>query len=266
MSIPLPDPTAPLTGLWIHPDDLGDMSGSEFAYEAARTASFLLWGLSGRKFSGESRVTELYNLEGRSAPDALTQLANDPIGLSSMTTVDVARTQLRLRHKPVTRIVAVTPEGAGEMSEDHYYLFDHSTIQFLGSVPRHVQVTYWYGSSVPIAGRMAARQLAMEFARLWSGDAECALPDRVTSVSRQGMSFTILDNQDFIAELRTGVYAVDLFLKTVNPDSARRKSKVFSPDIPRGRRRTTPHGTSLPDPALGGWIPDPDNPGYLIEG
>ena len=36
--------------------------------------------------------------------------------------------------------------------------------------------------------------------------------------------------------MRTGLYAVDLFLKTVNPDGARRKTKVYSVDTPRARR------------------------------
>ena len=83
---------------------------------------------------------------------------------------------------------------------------------------------------------MAARKLAIEFARLWSGDENCELPQRVTSVSRQGVSYTILDNQEFIDELRTGLYEIDLFLKVTNPDNARRKSKVFSVDTPRARR------------------------------
>jgi hypothetical protein len=78
----------------------------------------------------------------------------------------------------------------------------------------------------------------MEFAKLWAGDDDCALPQRVTSISRQGVSYTLLDSQDFIDDLRTGLYAVDLFLKTVNPDKARRKSRVFSPDVPRARRYT----------------------------
>jgi hypothetical protein len=85
---------------------------------------------------------------------------------------------------------------------------------------------------------MAARTLAMEFAKLWAGDEDCALPQRVTSISRQGVSYTLLDSQDFIDDVRTGLYAVDLFLKTVNPDKARAKSRVFSPDVPRARRYT----------------------------
>jgi hypothetical protein len=87
-------------------------------------------------------------------------------------------------------------------------------------------------------GKMAARTLALEFAKLWAGDDDCALPQRISTVSRQGVSYTLLDNQDFIDEMRTGIYAVDLFLKSTNPDKARAKSKVFSVDVPRGRRYT----------------------------
>ena len=91
---------------------------------------------------------------------------------------------------------------------------------------------------------MAARTLAMEFCKLWNGDDDCALPQRVTSISRQGVSYTLLDSQDFIEEMRTGLYAVDLFLKTVNPDKARAKARVFSPDVPRARR-TNPKSLPL---------------------
>src|SRR5690606_3831730 len=114
----------------------------------------------------------------------------------------------------------------------------HSTLQFRNAVPGDFEVTYTYGSPPPVAGRMAARMLAIEFAKLWSGDEECSLPTRVTSVSRQGITFTILDSQDFIDDLRTGVYAVDLFLKSVNPNRAQAKAKVFSIDIPRPKRVT----------------------------
>jgi len=78
----------------------------------------------------------------------------------------------------------------------------------------------------------------MEFAKLWAGDDECMLPQRITSISRQGVSYTLLDSQDFIDDLRTGLYAIDLFLKSVNPDKARARTRVFSPDVPRARRYT----------------------------
>jgi hypothetical protein len=46
--------------------------------------------------------------------------------------------------------------------------------------------------------------------------------------------------------MRTGVYSVDLFLKAVNPDNARKPARVWSPDLPRANRTidstTTPAG------------------------
>jgi hypothetical protein len=42
-----------------------------------------------------------------------------------------------------------------------------------------------------------------------------------------------LDPQDFLADGRTGIYAVDLFLKTHNPAQAVRPARVFTPDRPR---------------------------------
>jgi hypothetical protein len=84
-------------------------------------------------------------------------------------------------------------------------------------------------------GQMAARTLAIEFCKMWAGE-DCELPQRVTSISRQGVSYTILDPQDFVQEGRTGLYMVDMFLKSVNPDKARNRARVFSPDTSRARR------------------------------
>jgi hypothetical protein len=155
--------------------------------------------------------------------------------------------RIKLRGRPITKIHSIRNKHGKVINPSQYYLVDHSTIHITAGTPWtpcNTEVTYEYGAAVPMAGKMAARTLAMEFAKLWAGDDDCQLPQRITSVSRQGVSFTILDNQEFIEELRTGLYAVDLFLKTTNPDNARRKSKVFSPDAPRARRYT-PKAVSL---------------------
>jgi hypothetical protein len=149
--------------------------------------------------------------------------------------------RIRLRGRPVVRVIALRNKVGTIIDPSKYYLVDHSTIHVSAGTPWtpcNTEITYEYGTPVPVAGRMAARTMALEFAKLWAGDDDCALPQRITSISRQGISYTILDNQEFIDELRTGLYAVDLFLKTTNPDNARRKAKVFTPDVPRARRYT----------------------------
>lgn len=244
-----------MTNLWVTPEELGDYAESEFAYEAAKSASNLLWSLSGRKYSGITTVTERYVCASRryrygsSIRNSNAELINGEVynipssdvdfyyDITSDGTAQSAR--LRLRGRPVTKIHSIRNRVGKLISPSMYYLVDHSTIQAVAGVPWtpcDVEVTYTYGVEPPTLGKMAARTLAIEFAKLWSGSDDCALPQRVTSVSRQGVSYTLLDSQDFIDDMRTGIYAVDLFLKSVNPDKARAKARVFTPDIPRARR------------------------------
>ncbi len=49
-----------MSNLWVGVEELDDYADSEYAYEAVKTASQLLWSLSGRKYSGTTTVTEKY--------------------------------------------------------------------------------------------------------------------------------------------------------------------------------------------------------------
>lgn len=243
------------TNLWIQPEELGDYSYTEYSVEAAQVASYLLWAMSGRKYTGVTTVTERYTCTLRNNRMGPSDRTNSPVlfggdvynipsgdydEYSELTSDGLSpESRVRLRGRPVTKIHALRNKTGTILDPSSYYLVDHSTLHIKAGTawtPCNIEVTYSYGSPVPVAGKMAARKLAIEFARLWSGDEMCELPQRVTSVSRQGVSYTILDNQEFIDELRTGLYEIDLFLKVVNPDNARRKSKVFSVDTPRARR------------------------------
>jgi hypothetical protein len=243
-----------MTNLWVTPDQLGDYAEAEYSYDACKAASQILWALSGRRYGGIATVTERYVCAAKTYRLGASSKTYNPVlldrdiynipseefdnyaeitsdGLSPMS-------RIRLRGRPVVKIHAVRNRSGGIIDSSKYYLVDHSTLQAAAGIPWtpcNVEVTYTYGSYPPAAGAAAARILAMEFVKLWSGD-DCALPERVTTVSRQGVSFTLLDNQDFVDDMRTGLYAVDLFLKSVNPDRARSKSRVFSPDMPRARR------------------------------
>jgi hypothetical protein len=247
-----------MSTMWVTAEDLGDYGYTEFTTEAIQTASYLLWAMSGRKYSGITTVTERYNCKSRNYQLGASALNYAPILVSgdvyqiptdqyddfSEIVADglSPESRVKLRGRPVNAVLAVRSGSTGNVIDaSGYYLVDHSTIQLrAGSswTPCNLEITYTYGADVPAIGRMAARTLAIEFIKLWSNDEECALPQRVTSVARQGVSYTILDQQDFIQELRTGMYAIDLFIKTANPDGARVRPKVFSPDSPRARRYT----------------------------
>jgi hypothetical protein len=244
-----------MSNLWITPDELGAYADSEYAYEAAKSASNILWALSGRKYSGITTVTERYACASRTyryGPSSRNNVADIISGeihnipssdldfFDDMTSDGVSpSTRLRLRGRPVQRIHTIRDRSGNVIDSSNYYLVDGSTVQASPGVawtPCDVEVTYTYGIDPPTIGKMAARTLAKEFAKGWAGNDDCALPQRVTSISRQGVSYTLLDQQDFLDELRTGIYEIDLFLRTVNPDKARARARVFTPDVPRARR------------------------------
>ena len=249
-----------MSNLWTDVEELGVYADSDYAYEAVKTASYILWGLSGRKFTGTTTVTEryvsAYDPYLRAGGSRLNytptliqgKVENIPTGgfgrfshhdYSGDGTSSYSR--LRLRGRKVIQVHNLRLQTGEIVDPSTYYLSDHSTI--LGTPnakwsPSNVEVTYTYGSPPPAAGRAAARILATELVKLYENDDSCALPQRVTTVVRQGVTYTVLDNQAFVDELKTGIYAVDLFLKTANPDKARARSRVFSPDTPRARRIT----------------------------
>ena len=246
-----------MSNLWVTPEELGEYANSEFAYEACKSASGLLWAMSGRKYSGVTTVTERYVCQNRVfrlgasvntyqallLDGAVFNIPSDEFDNFNDRVVDglSPESRIRLRGRPVTKVHSIRRRDGLVLDPSSYYLVDHSTIQAATGVPWtpcNLEITYSYGTYPPTMGKMAARTLAIEFAKLWSGDDDCALPQRVTSISRQGVSYTLLDSQDFIEEMRTGIYVVDLFLKSVNPDKARTKARVFSVDVPRGRRYT----------------------------
>ena len=244
-----------MTNLWVSTSDLGSYSDSEFSYDAAKVASQLLFQLSGRKYSGTTTVTERYVCATRGHNYGLARgtttaaLVNGDVQNIPLTAYDFYETasdgittgsRLRLRGKPVTKVHAIRDHLGEIINPNYYYLSDHSVIQPVRGVPWrpcNVEVTYTYGVEAPAMGKMAARMLAIEFCKMWSGE-DCELPQRVTSIARQGVSYTILDPQEFVAQGRTGIYFVDLFLKSVNPDGAKNRARVFSPDLARARRLT----------------------------
>lgn len=236
-----------MSGLWVVPADLGaDWEDSEYAAEACQAASYLMWTLSGRKYSGTHTVTERYV---RFTPLINTRLLQEAAVINSRVNKALqivepwvmAETRIRLRGQFVKEIITIRNVAGDIVTPDSYYLVEQGYIQFSEGaliVPADIEVTYTYGSEPPVMGKMAARRVAIEFIRLWTGDEDCALPQRVTSVSRQGVSYTILDSQDFLQEMRLGIYEVDLFLKANNPNKAQKRAKVFSPDISMARRYT----------------------------
>jgi hypothetical protein len=104
-------------------------------------------------------------------------------------------------------------------------------------------VSFTFGQDPPQAGSNAATLLASEIYKSMTPAlaGSCKLPSRVSSITRQGVSIAVLDPMTFMKDGFTGLYQVDLFLRSFNPNHQIRKPMVFSPDtVNIGRRQTWP--------------------------
>lgn len=209
---------------------------------AVSTASWILYHLTGKKYEGLQTITEFYsqdsylfNQYGAKVIDG--QMYNLPVKSSSEGLIN-----LRLRNSPVISVTSVKLRGQLIPTTDYQlrnnaYLVRKNKTPWILDPINELEITYTYGNPPPIAGKMAAIRLANEF--IWNelDDERCSLPERISSsVSRQGVDYTILDPMEFLDKGKLGIPTIDFFIATANPSRAKRKPRIVSPDTPRGER------------------------------
>lgn len=228
--------------------------------EMVDVASDILFELSGRQFPGTCDAL-VYPCAQRTfrdpAPDYSTRSTSlfitpscgcgviDNCGCGGIS-------QVQLGAIPITAITevrvdgAVVPPASYRVDEFKYLVRtdgeNWTCCQDLSDLPNAFSVEFDYGLEPPPAGVRAAADLACQLALACNpatiGD--CKLPQRVTSLTRQGVSMVLLDPFTFLENGKTGVYSVDLFLATYNPYRLRRPPMVMSPDVgPRVRHANT---------------------------
>jgi hypothetical protein len=101
------------------------------------------------------------------------------------------------------------------------------------------EVTYLWGLPMPTVLQRAAGELACEWAKNCLGQA-CRLPQRVTSISRQGVSVSLADVDQLLENGLTGLTTVDNIIRAFNPYRLASRMKISSPDLPTIRRTTWP--------------------------
>lgn len=224
--------------LWISAADTIDPTGP-YTDSAVQFASFILYKLSGEKYTGIQSITEVYTT------DAVASNATSPAiingSMYNLPRFSEGHRNLRLHQTPVRSITSVTHLGR-ELDPSEYSLRNNSYLVRPNSQPwildpaNELSVTYTYGTPAPLAGKRAAIRLANELILSDKGSAACALPERISSVNRQGVSYTVMDPQEFIANGKVGIYEIDLFLAAVNPSKAKKRPKVFLPGATRAER------------------------------
>lgn len=108
------------------------------------------------------------------------------------------------------------------------------TCQLYGTEIPGFTVTYARGDPVPDPVQTATEILACEYAKACAGGA-CRLPQRLASLSRQGVDVTVLDVPTEGGRVRTGITPVDDIIAADNPHGLAAACEVFSPDLPPPR-------------------------------
>jgi hypothetical protein len=102
--------------------------------------------------------------------------------------------------------------------------------------PGTLGITYVPGIVPDSSGLWAAGVLSCEYAKACSG-AACRLPAAVTSVARQGVTFTM--SSGMFDGGQTGIREVDAYLISINPNGLKMPPQVWSPDVPWAQHRYT---------------------------
>lgn len=155
-----------------------------------------------------------------------------------------------LTGRPVREIHAVRLDGS---ETDNWKLYNGWQLQILRTKNRNVhpiapqacsaqtqvEVEYTYGMhELPPLLQRAVDVYAEEIRLAENNDPHCKIPERVTSVTRNGISWTLLDPQEFMSDGRTGIYEVDMALRVYNPGRAKARARIFTASNPPARRRT----------------------------
>jgi hypothetical protein len=96
-------------------------------------------------------------------------------------------------------------------------------------------VTYFNSHPVGVMGAHAAGIMAAEWLKLITGaKGGCRLPPSITSMSRQGIQYTI--ERGMFPDGVTGIPEIDAYLMLWNPYGLKTAPKVYSPDRPASRQ------------------------------
>lgn len=73
-------------------------------------------------------------------------------------------------------------------------------------------VTVQQGLPVPPGGAIVAGLLACEFAKACTGSDGCRLPERIQTITRNGVTIGFQDSFDQLTSLTTGIFEIDAFI------------------------------------------------------
>jgi hypothetical protein len=214
----------------------------DVAERAVFSASWLLWALSGRTLHAEGTRVDTWEMKSGGRPELklryqpvldivslITFAPWDSTG-GEVTDYAVFGNVVRLRRMP--DILAPLALSAPAL-----YPMPWLTPRNVGPIDTAgesslMEATYNVGSNLPPQTHTIVLALAEEYCKAATGKG-CNLPQRVTSITRSGMTWTMLDPGDFLDKGLTGVIPIDQWLTAVNPKHTKQQSRIFDPAMPR---------------------------------
>lgn len=128
-------------------------------------------------------------------------------------------------------------DSTGWLLAGQYLMFDQGLFAYYCGTRRGLdvlRVEYRFGSTVTASARRVVIALAHQ---LWLSTSRCAeceecqLPDRTTSVTREGLTYSLYD-PGMLQSNMTGIPAVDQWVQATNPRHATRVAGVHTTDSP----------------------------------
>ena len=183
-------------------------------------ATWAMWALSGGRIHAAENWVEDYSLMGSCEVTPL----NGPLQV-----VLAAEMVHSCGHLVASPPVPAHPIWPPQPLHPLEFCVDYQRINFCCSgVPRPwhlrhcggcnekwVRIYYRTESTLPPGTEGRVAWLADQYVKAVTGDKACQLPDRIQSVSRQGVSWTMLDPMDFLDKKMTGIGRLDSWLSTV---------------------------------------------------
>lgn len=132
----------------------------------------------------------------------------------------------------------ITPITATDGGWPQYNDYNYPVIGSLAPSDKAAwEVEYLWGLGVPTVLQRAAGELACEWAKNCLGQA-CRLPQRVTSIARQGVTVSLADVDQLLQNGLTGLTTVDSIIQRFNPNRLPSRMSISSPDLPVIRETT----------------------------
>lgn len=206
-------------------------------------ASDILFELSGRQWRGTGQSRVQITSTNQSLPVVIPGWVPLP-AVPDMTVFGSCRggyELVKLPSSPVTSVDEVTI-GDDVLDPDAYWcdvagLMERTDLQ-AWPADGSLHVSFTHGIAPPEGGKRAALSLAVELAKAANGDGSCRLRNFQT-ITREGITMAAVNLRDALASGLTGLYEVDLWLKSVNPHGMKRRGGAWTPDMGRARRVTS---------------------------